>query len=390
MGSHTNEPGIEEHNTQIEKLFAAILVHDKDKVKEILGQPPSIPNTTEFENFANAEVAKYHERSPKALLEEGKVASILTQDILRSQAIKNGDAEIDTHDDWHTFQLPFHIACLLGNKDIVDALLKPDIKNINSRNGSGETPLSVACRAGKLNIVEQLLEAKALANEEDGFGYTPLDYLRRRGDPKWVNPPSDVDYKRVFMKLLEKVIKDLEVEEPLHVASAEGEIFVVECLLEIKPDCINNQDESGWTALHFAAWGGELAVVKLLLNKGANYQLYTKDSYNTDAEGLALHEGYYEIAREIWNHQRQKELVDERKKQSVDFISTSARCTWLKDDTTRKSPFRKPAGKPELQSTFNIVFNETFRQQLLKPDKKLWVHLPANNVSSVLIPHTCP
>lgn len=53
-------------------------------------------------------------------------------------------------------------------------------------------------------------------------------------------------------------------------AAKEGAFEKVRAIIAGHPEIINNKDESGATALHYAALGGHSAVVELLVRQGAD------------------------------------------------------------------------------------------------------------------------
>jgi ankyrin repeat protein len=53
-------------------------------------------------------------------------------------------------------------------------------------------------------------------------------------------------------------------------AAEHGDLDTVRTLLEQHPDYVGMADDSGATALHYAAFGGHCAVAKLLVQSGAN------------------------------------------------------------------------------------------------------------------------
>ena len=55
---------------------------------------------------------------------------------------------------------------------------------------------------------------------------------------------------------------------PLLHAAAWGETHIVSCLLAHKADVLST-DASGWSALHYAAYGGHSDTVRVLLDAGA-------------------------------------------------------------------------------------------------------------------------
>lgn len=57
--------------------------------------------------------------------------------------------------------------------------------------------------------------------------------------------------------------------EKLMQAARRGTADEVQALIEHHPEIINRRDESGATALHYAAFGGHCDVVRLLIRNGA-------------------------------------------------------------------------------------------------------------------------
>ena len=67
---------------------------------------------------------------------------------------------------------------------------------------------------------------------------------------------------------------------PLHDAAIRGDVTEMRRLLEEKSD-VNSRDEDGWTALHFAAQGGRVEAVRLLLCNGAEIDAQSSKTGNT-------------------------------------------------------------------------------------------------------------
>ena len=69
----------------------------------------------------------------------------------------------------------FFVACLSGNKEIVEYLISHPKINVNNENNDGRTPLWRACWYGKKEIVKILLKDERVnVNKEDNDGWTPL------------------------------------------------------------------------------------------------------------------------------------------------------------------------------------------------------------------------
>jgi ankyrin repeat protein len=71
----------------------------------------------------------------------------------------------------------------------------------------------------------------------------------------------------------------------LHIASGINDIEHVKILLKEKPKSINTRDINGWMPLHEAARGGNIEVINILLENGADINARTKDAEGKGASG---------------------------------------------------------------------------------------------------------
>ena len=89
------------------------------------------------------------------------------------------------------------------------------------------------------------------------------------------------DFVRLLKKEGKNILKLKEVncgQTPLHVASEEGFDDLVKVMLEDKYKVdVNAIDDNGWTPLHSASNGGKLAIVEMLLKKGAFARALTNE-----------------------------------------------------------------------------------------------------------------
>mgnify|MGYP002388047873 CR=1 FL=1 len=73
------------------------------------------------------------------------------------------------------FKTPFYIAC--GHTDIAKLLLNDNRVDFNKTRNDGETPFSVACRWGHIEIVKVLLMIKELISIKQIKMMKHLDHL---------------------------------------------------------------------------------------------------------------------------------------------------------------------------------------------------------------------
>ncbi|XP_048465114.1 ankyrin-1-like [Rhincodon typus] len=124
-----------------------------------------------------------------------------------------------------------------------------------------QTPLHIASRLGKADIVQQLLQHGASPDAATTSGYTPLHISAREG------------HEDVASVLLEQgaslSVNTKKGFTPLHVAAKYGRMEVANLLLQ-KSASPNASGKSGLTPLHVAAHYDNQKVALLLLDQGAS------------------------------------------------------------------------------------------------------------------------
>jgi ankyrin repeat protein len=195
---------------------------------------------------------------------------------------------------------PLHDACAQGNVSEVKRLLKKNETAINGKNAGGETALHKAAARGELKIVELLIGggAKFLADES---GYTPLHVackkdridvvktlLKHRPEAALESlsdgrTPFYFAVKKGHVKVVELLISELRKQNVKQLPMLQGETLlhvamdedtykpaVVEVLLKRFPDSVNLPNEEGWTPLHRAVDEKNAAAINQLLKAGAS------------------------------------------------------------------------------------------------------------------------
>ncbi|KAF6824367.1 NACHT domain-containing protein [Colletotrichum plurivorum] len=138
---------------------------------------------------------------------------------------------------------------------ILNTLLK-DGADVNSRSGSGDTPLLMASRSGTAGMVTRLLELGADPNVADVQGDTPLLMASRSGTAGLVTSLLEMD--------ADPNVVDVHGATPLHYAHGNVAAKLIE--YGARPD----QVCEGVTPLMAASHQGDVEAVKALLQCGSD------------------------------------------------------------------------------------------------------------------------
>jgi ankyrin repeat protein len=174
---------------------------------------------------------------------------------------------------------------------------------VDSRDEGNRTPLHCASYFGKHEIVRLLLDHGAEVNAEDDDGEKPLHQVSS-GEYS-----SHEDGLRVARLLLERGADvnagNKEHQTPLHSASHFGKHEIVRLLLDHGAE-VNAEDDDGEKPLHQVSYGeygsqeDGLCVARLLLERGAD--VTTRSKEHRTLLNVASHFGNVEIVRLLLDH----------------------------------------------------------------------------------------
>ncbi|CAI8050470.1 Ankyrin repeat domain-containing protein 50 [Geodia barretti] len=177
-------------------------------------------------------------------------------------------------------QTPLLAASLMGHLDIVKDLVaaKADV-NFVTEGRAGRPALNAACSRGRYEVAEYLLDQGASVNATDGDQFSALHEATFNGHPR-------------VAKLLIERGADIEKKSndgstALMVASEGGDVDTVKLLLEHRANSSHRLPKWGRTAIHSAASRGKAKVVELLL-EAADCPIDDQDSAGATPLIMAL------------------------------------------------------------------------------------------------------
>jgi len=143
------------------------------------------------------------------------------------------------------------------------------------RDNVGKSAMHWGAQLGALNTVQLLCKARASMIAGDRFGWTPLHYLCASEAARDTQHEDEII---AIMNLMVKqksprgepmriwLLRDVQGRTPLHVAAMNGVTSaIVQRLLELVPDYARMRDTNGWNSLHWAVFGGQIEILKTLI-----------------------------------------------------------------------------------------------------------------------------
>ena len=209
-----------------------------------------------------------------------------------------------------TLETPVHIACRMQRLDIVQVLLDGHKDQVNQQNLFGETILHLACQADAVEIVSFLIQHNYCdPNIKARSGEGPLFIACKRKQISIVqcfnnstcnfnqtdaksNTPLHIACSNNALDIVKFLICHCNVDAansdgdtPLHVACKQNHHDILKCLLKGQSRKLDHlKNNAGFTPLHCACSSGALNSVQFLIEEQYS------DPVETDPEGnTALH-----------------------------------------------------------------------------------------------------
>jgi len=175
-----------------------------------------------------------------------------------------------------------HRASSRGDSGKIKAILEKS-SNVNQKAGPfDETSLHVASGQGHADVVEVLLEAGANVNVFDSFERTPAMLAAKNGHYQALEllmkavtkeEEDEEEADKAMRKTLDQ--RDLTGKNVFHFAAEGGSMQCIELLLQLGAD-MQATEENGRTPLHLASAKGHTDLVEFFIESGA--EMNAKDS----------------------------------------------------------------------------------------------------------------
>ncbi|XP_063231947.1 uncharacterized protein LOC134536217 [Bacillus rossius redtenbacheri] len=181
-----------------------------------------------------------------------------------------------------------HTAATNGHLNVIEHLKTIDA-DVNACNKYGQTPLHIAAKKNKVDVLQYLIKEGAVLDVQDTiFGWTALNYAIKE------------EHQDIVQHLLEAGAR-------LHIPGAGDK--PLEQSFHYKCDCFSASPEddsepavhkrlSSWAPLFLATWHGYLSIVQALTAKGATLDAWEATTGRT-ALHIAAEKNHVEIARHL-------------------------------------------------------------------------------------------
>lgn len=167
-----------------------------------------------------------------------------------------------------------HTLVYTNGKDYMEKILP--VLDVNAVNENDRTPLHLAVKYGRKEMVEMLLDKGAKVDVVDNRNRTPLHLAAQYNEKKEI-------VEMLLNKGAKVDVVDNRDRTPLHYATKNGHMEIVKELLKVKGIDVNAKDEDGKTPLDFTT----NKEIKTLLKKAAE----KTDDVNPAGEILSDSEG---------------------------------------------------------------------------------------------------
>ncbi|XP_077297918.1 uncharacterized protein LOC143919459 [Arctopsyche grandis] len=197
----------------------------------------------------------------------------------------------DFYSDTFMNQTCLHHAAIKGCKNIVRYLIEKDDKLVKVKNVDGKTALYYAILKGHPNTVEILVPK----NNDYFVFHARLKHAAKSKNPdefiEIIKNAKETNYNLISSKYVGRFALEIAV----NIFDARVVKYLIDCKI-----CVNQRSFLGRTPLHFAFERGDIEIINVLLENGADERLKSNDgksllhfvSSNTESSKMLLEKGF--------------------------------------------------------------------------------------------------
>lgn len=155
-----------------------------------------------------------------------------------------------------------HVIAQLGRSEFMIEIIQrcPDMKILEICNSDGKTPLHEAAQFSKVDIVRILLQQNVKIDPIKRADWTPLMLACTK-----VGPESQSIVQMLLNHSADFNLQNKDGWTPFHLAAREGDVEIMQILLEKNRQIVLTTSKNGRTPLHTACLHGRIEAVKLIL-----------------------------------------------------------------------------------------------------------------------------
>ncbi|KAK9282655.1 hypothetical protein L1049_010874 [Liquidambar formosana] len=253
------------------------------------------------------------------------------------EAATSGNIDLFSKKNWTFFRetsegnSALHLAVKFNQKQFVEKIIELHPHLQYSTNSKGDTPLHIAARVGCLEITKNLVgywnaESGVEANNKEllrmvnlekdtalhdallfvccYYGMGLSSYGRHFNSffdvwARYLENPIIINPLILFYQVLTSIkLTFTRLKKALGIFGVGSEADLMSKFIEQHPLAIKEDDEFGWTPLHYAAYLCHTEAIQLLLDKDRQ-AAYMKDKEGMSALHIAAKEGYVMVMKQI-------------------------------------------------------------------------------------------
>lgn len=202
-----------------------------------------------------------------------------------------------------------------GDHHNLKMLLSNPSINFDTPDEEGNTPLFLAMSSGSIETVNFFIERQCRLNFQNTHGQTPVFEALHTNNMEFIDSVLKIES-------LDRNICDENGQSILHVSVINGFINSSLALINMCPELANTQDKHGKTPLMYAAEGGYVNIIKILLNDKVEINLSCRDGWT--AIMYATRAGALDIMSLLIAHGADLECLDHNFRQTPYLIACKA------------------------------------------------------------------